>query len=79
MGALVAELFEDYHEKEIRDYLSGYWLENDIWLLGEAAFEEAGIHVGNKKGILADFTSYTGVHVILRHVHRLFAVRFWDK
>lgn len=58
MGALVAELFEDYHEKEIRDYLSGYWLENDIWLLGEAAFEEAGIHVGNKKGILADFTSY---------------------
>ena len=63
MGALAAELSEDYHEKEIRDYLSGYWLENDIWLLGETAFEEAGIHVGNKKGILADFTSYKNIRL----------------
>lgn len=59
MGALVLDIFEDPHESEINGYLSGYWLENDIWDLNAPDFKNAGINAGDLKGTLADFTSYS--------------------
>ncbi len=58
MGAFALEAVRTPREEEVTEYLSGYWMETDLWELEAAAFKISRIDTRSKKGVLADFSSY---------------------
>lgn len=58
MGALELKVIFSPKEEEIKEYISGYWNDEDMWDLSAEVFRTENINTGKKKGILADFTSF---------------------